>query len=307
MSAHTVSSVTKDFEKGPHAFVDMPEGRLATWKFGRGPDVVLVHGWPLHGATFRKIIPLLADKFTLHVIDLPGTGKTEWDASARIDLETHAAVVRRFVDHLGLEAYALLAHDSGAMIARLVAAEDSRVRALVMGNTEIPGHRPWLVEAYVALAKIPSAVRLTLAGLRLGAIRRSALGFGGCFDDARYVDGEFGELFVRPLFSSKRVAHGQTRLLETLDFALIDGADRVHAKIQAPVLCIWGTDDPFFPLEKARRMLPQFAGGAKLVEITGAKLFAHEDRAEEFAAAARVFLRAMFAPSWKAEAAAPPC
>ena len=75
-----------------------------------------------------------------------------------------------------------------------------------------------------------------------------------------------------------------------LDFGLVDGLDAVHARIQAPVLCIWGSDDPFFPLAKARPMLATFGGEATLVEIPGAKLFAHEDHAAEFAAHTERFL-----------------
>jgi pimeloyl-ACP methyl ester carboxylesterase len=58
-----------------------------------------------------------------------------------------------------------------------------------------------------------------------------------------------------------------------------------------PVQMIWGTDDPFFPLPKARAMTKQFAGRVELVEIPGAKLFAHEDHPEEFADHAVRFLR----------------
>jgi pimeloyl-ACP methyl ester carboxylesterase len=53
---------------------------------------------------------------------------------------------------------------------------------------------------------------------------------------------------------------------------------------------VWGPDDPFFPILKARAMLTQFRGGAELVEIPGGKLFAHEDHPEAFAAHAGAFL-----------------
>jgi hypothetical protein len=42
-------------------------------------------------------------------------------------------------------------------------------------------------------------------------------------------------------------------------------------------------------------MARQFAGPVSFVELKGAKLFAHEDRADEFAAHARSFLRATIA------------
>jgi len=41
---------------------------------GRGPDVVLLHGWGLHGGVFARVAEQLADSYTLHLVDLPGHG-----------------------------------------------------------------------------------------------------------------------------------------------------------------------------------------------------------------------------------------
>jgi pimeloyl-ACP methyl ester carboxylesterase len=265
----------------PHDHLAVEGGRLAYWRFGRGPDVFCVHGWPLHAATFRALVPLLARTHTLHLIDLPGTGQTEWHGP--IDLVSHARTVRRAIDAIGLGPYAMLAHDSGATIARLAAAGDQRVQAIVMGNTELPGHHPFLLKLYVWAARHPRAAKLMFAGMRLGPVRRSRLGFGGCFTDPAFVDGEFGRWFVEPLLNDPKVAAGQMTLARNLDFSVVDGLADVHARIAAPVLCIWGPRDPFFPVARARAMLPEFPGGAELVEIPRGKLFVHEDRAEEFA------------------------
>jgi pimeloyl-ACP methyl ester carboxylesterase len=200
----------------PHAYVDAGDERLAYWRLGRGLDVVLIHGWPLHSATFRRVVPALAAKLTLHLFDLPGTGQSE--AHGSIDLAAHARTMRRAIDRLGLARYALLAHDSGGTVARLIAADDARVRGLILGGTEIPGHHPWLISLYVALTKVPALTRLVLGSMRLGPVRRSFLGFGGCFTNAAYVDGEFGDWFVRPLLTSRRVAVGQLALVRSLDF-----------------------------------------------------------------------------------------
>jgi haloalkane dehalogenase len=272
----------------PHSFVSAGEGKLAYYRFGQGPDVVLVHGWPLHSATFRSIVPHLAKRFMLHAFDLPGTGQTNWNGP--VDFVSNAAALRHAIDAIGLSRYALLAHDSGGVSARLVAADDPRVQALILAGSEIPGHRPWLVQAYALAAKVPCMVVLIARAMAFGPLRRSFAGFGGCFSDPRYADGDFAELFVRPLAASRRAARGQAALLRAIDFRFIDGLSAVHARIRVPVFCIWGADDPFFPVAKARQMLSQFGGGAELVEIAGAKLFAHEDHPDAFAEHASAFL-----------------
>jgi pimeloyl-ACP methyl ester carboxylesterase len=134
------------------------------------------------------------------------------------------------------------------------------------------------------------AAPILLSLLRLRAFRRSALGFGGCFTDPAFVDGEFRDRVLRRSFGSREAAARQVEFLRNADFALVDRLRETHARIAAPVLLVWGTDDPFFPLARARAMLEQFAGGAELVEIPGGKLFAHEDHPEAFARHASRFL-----------------
>jgi pimeloyl-[acyl-carrier protein] methyl ester esterase len=41
---------------------------------GHGPDLVLLHGWGLHGGVWRELVPLLESRFRLHLVDLPGHG-----------------------------------------------------------------------------------------------------------------------------------------------------------------------------------------------------------------------------------------
>jgi pimeloyl-ACP methyl ester carboxylesterase len=277
---------TRAFDR-PHARIDTPEGRLAYWRFGSGPDVVAIHGWPLHSGTFRALLPRLVDRFSVHLFDLPGAGKTEWNG--RVGFPENAQAVRQAVDAVGLRRYALLAHDSGGAVARLVAAGDARVAGLVLAGTEIPGHHSPLLRAYLWAARVPGMVHLLGALIQVRFVRRSPLAFGTCFTDPAHVDGEFAELFVRPL-RRRETARGQMALLRSFDFAFVDSLADVHPRITAPTLCIWGESDPFFPVEKARGMLPQFAGGAQLVSIRGAKLLVHEDHAEEFASHARPFL-----------------
>lgn len=41
---------------------------------GQGPDLVLLHGWGMHGGVWGPVVEALADSFRLHVFDLPGLG-----------------------------------------------------------------------------------------------------------------------------------------------------------------------------------------------------------------------------------------
>jgi haloalkane dehalogenase len=281
------------FRNAPHRFLDVGHSRLAYWKFGRGPDLVFIHGWPLHAATFRRLLPYFVDGFTCHLLDLPGTGQTRSNASAPIDLVAHAATVRAAVDLLGLRSYALVAQDSGGLIARLVAADDPRVRGLALGNTEIPGHVTPLIMMYALLVKLPGGSRVMRLLMRSRRIRESSLGFRGCFRDMASLEGAFHELFIAPLLTGGPRGEGQMQLLRTFKKEHMAGLRDAHARIRVPVQLIWGEHDPFFPLDKARGMLGQFGGTTRLDLIPGGKLFVHEDHADEFAALARPFLSSL--------------
>jgi pimeloyl-ACP methyl ester carboxylesterase len=261
--------------------------RLAHRKLGSGPDVLFVHGWPLHGATWRAIVPELATSYTCHVIDLPGAGASTWTRDTRISFRSHAAAVLELIDELGLSRVALVGHDSGGGIARYVAAElGDRCTALVIGNTEIPNHHPPMLGVLVGLLRLPGGMWLLRSIIKSRRLRRSSIGFAPAFDDRRLIDGEFGRLFLEPIATNPGV---QLELLRQIDLSEIDGLAEAHARITAPTALLWGKRDRWFPVSRARGMIDQFAGGAELFELEG-KVFVHEERPLEWAAHAKRFL-----------------
>lgn len=45
---------------------------------GQGPDLVMLHGWSMHSEVWHDLAELLSDNFTLHLVDLPGHGLSDW-------------------------------------------------------------------------------------------------------------------------------------------------------------------------------------------------------------------------------------
>ena len=258
--------------------LDTGTARLFHRKIGTGPDLIFVHGWPLHGETWRAIVPRLASRFTCHVLDLPGSGKSEWTDATPMTLRAHAAAVLRAIDLLGLDRVGFVAHDSGGAIARMAAAElGRRTFGLVLGNTELPGYYPPMLGTFVRITRLPGGRRLLPLIARFPRLRRSKYGFAGAFHDRRLIDGEFFTLFLAPLLASRRANAGQVELIRQFDFSVLDELAAVHARITAPAQLIWGADDRWFTVDRARAMLDQFPGGAELVELPDARVFAHEE------------------------------
>lgn len=50
--------------------------KLHIEQFGLGPDLVMLHGWGLHGGVFTALADQLAPRYRITLIDLPGHGRS---------------------------------------------------------------------------------------------------------------------------------------------------------------------------------------------------------------------------------------
>lgn len=282
-----MTTALQRYLQAPVQRVQLGETTIAYRCFGQGPALVWVHGWPLWGVTYRELVELLEPHFRCYVPDLPGAGQSPWDPQMKDFLAGSAAHLVSFIDALGLDACALVGHDSGGTIARMAAPQlGTKLRAMVLFNTELPHHVPWLVRVLTISLSLPGAAWMlrTLLGWRW--YRHSALGLGGCFYDAALLDGTFHEACIAPI---TRDPSGALATLRSADFSVVQRFPELHASIRAPTLCIWGARDPIFPLERARAMVDAWPN-ARMQVIDRAKLLVHEEAPQEAAAWMTPFL-----------------
>jgi pimeloyl-[acyl-carrier protein] methyl ester esterase len=97
---------------------------------GTGPDLVLLHGWGLHGGVWDTLLPRLTDDFRVTRVDLPGHGK-----SYEIPMPANLAEAARLVFASVPTGATWLGWSLGGLIA-LRAALDSpqMMRALILAN-----------------------------------------------------------------------------------------------------------------------------------------------------------------------------
>lgn len=67
-------------------------GRLHVEVVGSGPPLVLLHGWAMHGGVFAPLIARLRARHTLHVVDLPGHGRSR-DCAVPLQLQPCVAAI----------------------------------------------------------------------------------------------------------------------------------------------------------------------------------------------------------------------
>ncbi len=87
---------------------------------GKGPMVVLLHGWPQTWYKWRYIIPALSEKYTVVAPDLRGLGETERTKTG-YDKKTISEDIAALIKHLGANKATVVGHDMGGKVAWLLA------------------------------------------------------------------------------------------------------------------------------------------------------------------------------------------
>jgi pimeloyl-ACP methyl ester carboxylesterase len=110
---------------------------------GRGPVVILLHGYTQTSRMWRPIIPLLAAKFTVIAPDLPGIGDSDIPADG-LDMKTAAIRVHALAQSLGIPKARVVGHDIGLMVAYAYAAQfPTETEKLVLMDAFLPGVAGW--------------------------------------------------------------------------------------------------------------------------------------------------------------------
>ncbi len=83
---------------------------------GKGPEVVLVHGFLGSSKIFEPLTEYLARNFSVTTVDLPGFAGS-YDVDVPPTVEELSQMVADTIQYSGLDRYSILGHSLGAMIA----------------------------------------------------------------------------------------------------------------------------------------------------------------------------------------------
>ena len=258
------------------------EASIAVRVYGTGPALILVHGFPVHGYTWRKMLPKLAEKFTCYVLDLPGLGDSVWTSNTDFTFTGQAKRLAKLLEMLSINECAVLAQDTGATVGRLVAAsEPKKIKKLVIINTEMPHHRPPWIPLYRTLAKLPGSNTMFRC-IFASPIVRTSMGLKGFYSNSNLLhDPSSLAPYVTPLVKSAKKMAGMLGYLKGIEWNVVDDLVSTHKRIKADTMIIWGEDDKIFPVEIAEKMSKQFNGNSQFIRISNTKLMPHEEKPEQ--------------------------
>jgi pimeloyl-ACP methyl ester carboxylesterase len=256
--------------------------RVAYRCAGSGPAIVLVHGITSTSATWERIMPYLATRFTVIAPDLIGHGQS---AKPRGDysLGAYASGVRDLMVTLGHESATFVGHSlGGGVVMQLAYQFPERCERLVLVDSGGLGREVNLL--------------LRAATLPLSEVVLPLLASTPLLDAGRSVSRFFGRLGLRTGTDVAELARGHASLADrearaafvhTLRTIVDPGGQRVNASDRlylaenVPFLLIWGERDPIIPVEHgidAHELVPT----SQLEIFEGAGHFPHIDDPQRF-------------------------
>ncbi|MGK5739914.1 alpha/beta fold hydrolase [Micromonospora sp. URMC 103] len=258
----------------------------------RGPVVLLPHGYPCSSFQYRNLMAALGDRWRLVAPDLPGFGYSATPADFDYTFAGYGRFLRRFVDTLGLDRYAIYLHDYGSQHGfRLALSAPDRVAALIVQNGDVyadafgPKYAPlrtyWADPTPQRRAELAATV--------------SEKGFRAEFVGElpeRLADRVSPDLWTLAWAQLRTPPRPEiilgifTDQANTLaDFPRIQAYLREH---RPPTLIVWGPHDGYMPAEAARAYLRDLPD-AELHLLDGGH-WALETNLDEIVSRARDFL-----------------
>jgi PAS domain S-box-containing protein len=258
--------------------------RVRYVRVGRGPAVLLLHGFASSIVTWRGVIPPLARDHDVIALDLPGFGGS--DQPARLDHERYLKVLVGLLDRLGVPRASLIGNSLGGAVAVTLAARaPERVERLALldsaGFNLRARDRPWVLRlgeprlAATLLERLP--VRRLLVTVALRQI----------FFDRSLVTPERIDEYLAPLLRPGAVASMRSLLVRTQVSPEAFAAEA--GRVRAPTLVLWGRQDAWIPVSDAERFAAAIAG-ARVQVLDACGHMPQEERPREVAALLAEFL-----------------
>ena len=233
---------------------------------GAGTPVVLVHGWPLSGASWEKQVAALLDAgFRVITYDRRGFGNSSRPASG-YDYDTLAEDLHKLILKLDLRDVTLVGFSmGGGEVARYLGGYGSeRVSKAVFISSVVP----FLLKTPDNPEGVDASV---FDGIKQSIVADRPALLAGFLADFYNVDVLGGKLISEQAVQASWNIAAAASPKGTLDCvsAWLTDFRKDLARIDVPTLVIHGDADRILPFAATGKRTPQFVKGSKLVVVKG--------------------------------------
>ena len=244
------------------------DGHQIAWgRLGTGPALVLVHGFPWSAQIWRNIAPSLAERRTVYVYDMLGSGQS--DKSKDLRPEIQDALLSTLLDAWGLDKPEIVGHDFGGLAtlrAHFIRGRDYAKMTLFNAVGVLPSGSPFFSHVRKhepAFRDLPAYAHDALLRVYMQAsadkeLRPDAL-----------------EMFMAPWIGEI----GQPSFYQSAAQSNLDAIEELQPRLQAPgfpVDIIWGCKDTFIPVSQGRELAARL-GARSFKEVPDAAHLVQED------------------------------
>lgn len=236
------------------AYFEFAGSRIAYYDTGVGPPLVLVHGFGASALTWRKVVPPLAKKYRVIMLDLKGYGYSDKPKDGRYSLDEQSRIVAALINRLKLENVILAGHSMGGGVALYTyfRVPEKITRIVLIDSAGFPQKFPFFVK-YLRIP-IVSAVLMSL----IPDYSMAKMVLDLCIFDKSKITKEMISVYSRFL-SLPGAKYALRKTAEQIMPPNIDDVIADYSKVNVPVLIIWGGEDRVIPKENAykfKRVLP---------------------------------------------------
>jgi pimeloyl-ACP methyl ester carboxylesterase len=213
---------------------------------GAGPPIIALHGFGATSYAWRFMVPVLAQRYEVFLVDLKGHGASPRPLKGRYSLDAQAELVSDLIRKRNLQNVTLIGNSLGGGVAltlalQLAAEGSKRISALILLDT-------------IYKAPVPFAFRV----LRLPVLGRLAMALPARISvllTLRYVTVSVtaqSRDAVDAYAVNLTAPGGKEALLQCVRQIDIDGIDDIVRDVRAldvRSLILWGSHDPLFDVK----------------------------------------------------------
>ena len=261
-------------------FIEVNGHTIHYTKQGTGKPLILSHGFAGSIYTWRDIIPLLADHYTVYAYDVLGFGLSDKPSDADYSMKAHGDSLIGFMDALNLPSASLIGHSMGGVIVGYAAlAAPSRVDKLVMIE---PGFYTNKTPAFLKYMYFPLNRIMARQFYTRSMTERFLL---ASFYNKSKVTEEVVDAYMIPT-RTPNVLDAMAHMMVTVGGQKYEG---VSERIMQPTLIVWGEREPGVLPGVAARLTSEMQGST-LAPVEACGHYVQEEKPQELAKIIRDFL-----------------
>ena len=215
------------------------------------PPLFLIHGFASSTYTFRRIIPLLQQQFSIIAVDLPGFGKSEKPTWFIYSLQNYAELMIQCIRHFDIPSTHIVAHSMGGQIAlNMARIAPEKINKLILLCSS--GYLRRARKSLILSSYLPFFEKFVHYHVRKKEVIDH---LKNVFYNHSLISDEIIDEFARPL-KERGFYQALVRLLRHRE----DLEPYQLQEIQVPTLLIWGEEDKVVPVHIGHRLvrdLPQ--------------------------------------------------